>query len=709
MNGLFLMKTRYLFILHDKNAFRLWVAVVIVAALSACSSKDSDPSADGVTSDVEFDVAVDAGGDAASPPVVQVASPQAGFDYVGAPMPRFICRANVGTGGAGVTPCPPVPEAGLENWEVRRLFEPEPALDLFPPDTGSGVFCLYDWVAPLPADLSVQVALLPTQDAGGDALAVPCEADLPVVVPLSIDRAPDSVQTTVKDLYIVTTDQAGVVQTCPAEADPMGAPVTVAVVDSVPTRPDAPIGRPRLANSLHGTTMSLLIRDFATDSTGACAASILQTLALDLRYDESSSQWRLDIEGGGQIGTPGSVALATWDAIRLWTKTAKNSRLVLNYSIGWSPIAAESLSMVAVTMILQAARQRGALMLAAAGNKVAGPDGDTTEVGPMLPAGFEIGPSGTDCPQQDCDPLTFGVGAVVSDSELLPTSRPKSTPRLVAWGFLGVANPAHLDPNGANSSAGFVPLSGTSVSTAIATAAAAAIWAEDPLLSADQVYQRLVDIGDPMSGISVEVCPGAADCSTTAPRRIQLCRAAVSETDGPCIPEPRVPGTVLAEALAADPFPNQPLGQAGGFELSPICGPNYVLWTGQDPETIDFHCPEKQIIGYESQAYVYPQPGDPGCDTCVLTLDESGQGSVGIMVNSRLKTGLKHPRLWLVDSKTNQKTAFDLGLGTLNPGSRVTVSGLMLGDLNFDQVFLVSTYTGLFGKENVILDVVARK
>ncbi|NUN14272.1 MAG: S8 family serine peptidase [Myxococcales bacterium] len=690
---------------------RLFWSLVITFFWSTVPGCSTDPPKKSGSDDVVTEVS-----DVVSAAPVDVNAPQVGLNFSATSLPRFICRANPKTLGAGTDPCPPVPPAFKESWVIRRVFEPEPALDLFPPDIETGVFCLYDWTPPLPVDPTIQLEALPTQDAGGEPLLAACEGDLPVVVPLAIDTAPDTVKTTAKDLYVVAAQQAGVVKTCSATSEPTGAPVTVAIVDSVPTLAAKPIGRPRLANSQHGTTMALLVRDFAVSSGGSCAASILQTLALDLRYDESTHQWRLDTTNGGSIGTVGSLTLATWDAIRFWMKQAKTSKLVISYSVGWSPFAAPqpiggqgTLPFIAVKMAMEEANNRGALVLAAAGNRVAGPDGDTVEVGPMLPAGFEIGPNGVDCPAGNCQPLVFGVGAVETPDRMLALTRPKSVPSIVAWGLMGVGDAAHLGANIVATAPPFVPLSGTSVATAVAAAAAASVWADNPGFLATDVVKTLVDTGAKMSGVSVDVCAGNnTGCPLVSPSRVQICRAQSPTRVSPCVIDAKLPIDILPDALNTENDAEQSVGGLVSLDLLSPCGPDYRLWTNLAPSAFDFQCPEKQIIGYESQAYVYPQPGDPGCDNCFLSLISPELASLSVHLSPKRSKALKRPRLVLVDTKTKKKRAFDLGLPLLGPTTKLRIVGLELGKDPFDQAFLVSTESGLFGKENVIVDVLAR-
>lgn len=701
-------------------------------AADVADSDESDADSIDVAVSDATDVAVSDSADAltdAGPTALKAAPAEAPLNLDALPLPRFVCRSPANAEYAftpGIGSCPPPPGFAQNAWDVRRVFEPgypnpeqlefEPEDPLHPPDLETGVVCTYDWRGPMPATRGEQLEFLPTSGPQGEALLAACEGDAPVVVPMAIDKVPAGVSAQVADLYLSTAQQAGALDACPIDAPELGGNVTVAIVDSVPLDTSGPIGRPRLARSTHGTTMSLLVRDLsgpAPDGTAHCGADILQVLALDLRYDEAAGRWVRDADEGGEIGTLTSVAAATWSALRYWRQVAGDTRLILNYSIGWTPTAASlpcgSLAADAALMSMQAARKRGALLLAAAGNRVAGPDPGS---GPMLPAGFEVDPTGAACALDDAGSLVFGVAGVRSDTELLDSTRPQSVPRLVAWGQLGVGDAGHLNLATGTSAPPFPALAGTSVATAVTSAAAAAYWAGDPSASADEVYEALWERGTAFGGDPPDVCPAAgAEFDSTScgppPRRVQLCRAAApgAAPYPVCYAEPMSPEAALKSALLAAPASDQTVDTATRYAPSAPCAPDYLL-LAKDGEALALACPEKQVIGYENSAYAYPKPGDHGCDSCLLSVFQANQAQLDVRMNPRLGAASRQPRL-LLTYPDGRSASFYLGVEELKAGQSARFVGWTIDDLAFERAQLITTREGLFGRTNVSVDELA--
>ncbi|HSR53704.1 MAG TPA: S8/S53 family peptidase [Acidobacteriota bacterium] len=200
--------------------------------------------------------------------------------------------------------------------------------------------------------------------------------------------------------------------------------------------------------------------------------------------------------------------MAIWREVDKWRSEADRPPLILNLSVGWEPIHASATSTLGlqVRAVLEDAVCRGALVVAAAGNRRSGPPELET---PLLPAAFELvpAPSAANCqalledgaspgPESNTDykPLVFAVGGVQPDDRrpykprLLSNSRPNATPRLVAYGDHAVVSKRGRDRS-------LKILTGTSVSTLVVSAAAGERWRLDPDLGSFDLMQDLFNEG----------------------------------------------------------------------------------------------------------------------------------------------------------------------------------------------------------------------
>ncbi|NVB40721.1 S8/S53 family peptidase [Pseudenhygromyxa sp. WMMC2535] len=294
-------------------------------------------------------------------------------------------------------------------------------------------------------------------------------------------------------------------------ASPTRARVEVAVLDTV--SPEVASDPELQPNNAHGLHMAALIRAIDCPAQRSeCLDDVRSVLALPRADWDAAADWTR----GGKLGTHADLAMAVFEAAASWRQRRETDpkgtppRLVINLSLGWNLLgdASTDLTRGPAASTLAAMRYAscsGALMLAAAGNT---PDELCPELhaGPLAPASFEElpAPSLSECAAMgflsddpypifadaDADtgayvPLTHAVGARDEFDQSLLNSRPESTPRLVALGTNAV-----LDANGAGDS-----LSGTSVSTAVASATAALLWSYQPKLRPDEVMQLIYASG----------------------------------------------------------------------------------------------------------------------------------------------------------------------------------------------------------------------
>ncbi|HEY8924429.1 MAG TPA: S8/S53 family peptidase [Polyangia bacterium] len=180
----------------------------------------------------------------------------------------------------------------------------------------------------------------------------------------------------------------------------------------------------------------------------------------------------------------------------------EQEHLIIDFAAGWDPIktpdalnAALDPNIGPIRQLIQRASCQGAIVIAPAGNV-------TGSVGPLFPARFEIEPApGADaCAKagyprpvpidEGRAPLVYAVGALDQYDQRMVTARPGGLPHLGAYG-LSVTSPR---PEGAP-----LILSGGSMSAAIVSGVASAVWTASPALSADEVMARVYE-----GGVSVD-------------------------------------------------------------------------------------------------------------------------------------------------------------------------------------------------------------
>jgi hypothetical protein len=261
-----------------------------------------------------------------------------------------------------------------------------------------------------------------------------------------------------------------------------------------------------------------------------------------------------DTNQGGYFGTESDVAAGIYRAIETWNSRPQNAtrHLVINLSLGWE--CADPSGYPHIRNAIKHAVCAGGVVVAAAGNL-----SSTSSSGPMCPAAFEQSPAPT---PEECKviegvkrsgdlikrfarftkvapppptaksayrPLVYAVGGVDLTDSPLGNSRAKATPRLVAMGSNAVEFPdavpvaeSHL-------------LTGTSISSAVVSAAASVVWSYRPELSAAEVMDIVYGSGRPVEG-AVDFCFGGS-CASIKPHRVSIC-SSLSEAckggKGPC-------------------------------------------------------------------------------------------------------------------------------------------------------------------------------
>lgn len=415
--------------------------------------------------------------------------------------------------------------------------------------------------------------------------------------------------------------------------------VRVAVVDSTPTKVDA-LGRAVKGTYDHGFAVGRVIRELtcpSDDPTRAvCVGQVANALALPLLEVD-----KRDAVNGGYFGAQSDLAKAIVLAVDGWTQrralspATEPNRLVINLSVGWDTdrgyersLTHAGLSWGTQTVLnaLKHASCKGALIIAAAGNRSGGPSEST---GAMWPAQWEsmAAPTRLECrefegtgletvatfpPAGTYAPLVYAVGGVDATDRPLVLSRPSGMPRLVADGAEVVTKSGSIYTDN---------LTGTSMSTAVVTAAAAAVWGYNPSLTPAEVMNI--------------VRAGAIDLSEGAPVGVKTATDFCLKGQV-CGPRTRV---TVAGAVAAYCSMYPSACESGAVQkwknaVKPAYGGQNPSWPGgwasidsslaavNSASSCDAQSctsPAAKYYGKITQPWVGPQPGKGGCDVCGIT------------------------------------------------------------------------------------------
>lgn len=441
-------------------------------------------------------------------------------------------------------------------------------------------------------------------------------------------------------------------------------PVRLAVLDTQPVDENGRcVSEP---NSHHGLSLIELAGRLVCpgdagggrcgERNGRCAAAVSAELALQIsEFDwADETKTRFDYVKGGFYGTLEMLAQAIWKAVR----DRGEQKLILNLSVAWlgerwggleSRPEEMPKSVAAVYEALRLASCEDVLVVAAAGNRLGGPE---TEHGPLLPAGWERHPApdeatcarlehgrdgeaaaasranpGRAAPGRAASPeaprpLLYAVSGISSDGDRLANARPGSEPARVAHADHAVAyaNPGSSPPK---------ILTGSSVSAVVASAAAAMVWShaamdgraiEDPHKVMDLVASSGRELG---RTAQFHVEGGRADTV----RRLGVCPAlrqahGGGRCDPPSARPPRYPG------LDCD-GPRLGLTRLrASRQLDPFCGIS-TLHYDPDVGAPQHPCPFRQFFGIRNRPWSGPQPQENPCSGCdIQPPPDYGNGDV---------------------------------------------------------------------------------
>ncbi len=410
---------------------------------------------------------------------------------------------------------------------------------------------------------------------------------------------------------------AGGIETASGQPPPQ-ARVRLAVLDTAPTMEQnpmcvlssscapAPPAEPRPPSSPHGPTLGAFADALLCDGAMACGVKVTSQLAMPFKdFDREIPQPPLP---NGYVGTIDELAAAIWDERVAFDTAGTELHLILNLALAWrrpfggsEPLAAAMpLDVGVVYHVLTFVVEEGALVVAAAGNA---PDGcHAAPGGPLYPAAWERRPApASPGSTSTYRPLLYAAAAVHDDGRPLVNAQPDSLPPLVAYGDHAVVR---LPYSGAGD-----PFSGTltgsSVSTAVVSAAAATVWSRTPGLAAADVMERLyfhaapvASLGDP--DFCLETAPGPPRCrhpDRTSVKRVSPCGAVSGSA------------CALVPASCAPPF-----GGAVEFGVRAIPGSS---------------CPLVPPPALPQQPWVFPQPGSNLCPNCGYGPSQRLAGRIG--------------------------------------------------------------------------------
>ncbi len=451
--------------------------------------------------------------------------------------------------------------------------------------------------------------------------------------------------------------------------------VTVAVVDSESEYGE---GMPYIE---HASTMASVIETLACPWQSDCPVDVYRALALPLL---ETGAHRPD---GGYYGTRADVAMGIVESVLAWRKQMEegggDSRLVINLSLGWvtegtgacgadesdpwcesgtthtdelvhwlntpSPLAySGQVANEAVHAALLFATCQGALVVAAAGNE----HEDSCNQAPMAPAvwsrygspsltecldlGFEAPPNLPGAVFDTDRPLVQPVSAVNHEDDPIFLTRPNGETRLAAPGYM------------VTTSDGMDPLTGTSLSAAVASAGAALLWSFDSMPSPGTVVDRLYGTGTSLERTSEMNEFGWG--SGVPMRRISLCQAVDPSCPGGgesceseyCHPENSV-------GVARNELYNQVAQHVGQIQTVSAsasglvtdtcssCGDPITAMLPNTTSTQDYYffsscgASPSAFVPQEGPTLAGPQPEVPPCPDCPLVVTTTADDSTAIL------------------------------------------------------------------------------
>jgi hypothetical protein len=556
-----------------------------------------------------------------------------------------------------------------QDWVWRPMFEdgsPEVAALSLPVPQELERYCMYEYVGVMELkEIGEYAQILQAIDAHPDMELGSVAADC-MGFKEQGDLNDSGIRKVLKESFAINIDA---IEGSDLQAtESYQQPVWLAVIDSVS---QVAVDNQIAPHNEHGLYMSSLIGDIACpDAEPDCLAQIRHLLAMP-RSDYQLPDWTVGEDYASKV----DVAIQVYAAVQQWREAKINQdpdaadRLVLNISLGYNRLNAGADDFnrgpqASLKTALQFASCHGALVFAASGN-VRDENCPDNDVGPLAPASFEAipAPSEAEChalgfdPDWQLDfpvfppvnhgptPLVHAVGGVDAYDQFLVNGRKDSRPKLAALGANGIGSDMSM------------ALTGSSVSSAVASATAMLLWMYNPRLRPDEVYEAIYDsgwnLGEPADfGVDgpgkdihrISVC-AALDrvCSNQDPNECPQfgCAAGPPAADGNL-------GGFFAEVDVVLADPATVIEDCESTPSAPICDPTPLteLVTPQPEVPICGHC-KSDIAGgatadddvlYMSIASAYKGSITAG----VLIIEDAGGMSTAITFSNKVITALNN-------------------------------------------------------------------
>jgi hypothetical protein len=460
-------------------------------------------------------------------------------------------------------------------------------------------------------------------------------------------------------------------------------------------------------NSPHGWFVAHLGRRLVCDddmedpASDSCAAKVTTRLALPLKsfHRKKPGKTMRDKERGGYFGTVSDLTEAIGQEMAEAEGSEEQEHLVLNLSLGWVGTREEleedvddmPVPVQFLYHVLEEAACKGVLVIAAAGNRIGGP---TPETGMLLPAAWA---ERTVACEDGSRPLVYAVGGVDSAGRPLCNARENGMPELAAFADHAVVET--FDPGQPTKT-----YTGSSVAAAVASAAAAVVWSEQPTWTGRGVMETLYNSGSELAlGADVVTAPSLGSATSTRIAALSPFAFAVAPhlcTNPPCVHRICL-GQALCEAsggarcsqrcawsqpwhLGLDFNPTRTIDVSGytyRWNSKVGCTADHVRYL-PTVEPPSYLCPSDQFDSVLAHPWVGPQPQDPPCPNCTLEPPGTGGGSglLAAAVGDSYTLYIEIDSDWsepLYDSTLRLgETLVPLSLGVLNRGDRATVEGI---------------------------------
>lgn len=457
------------------------------------------------------------------------------------------------------------------------------------------------------------------------------------------------------------------------QADPE---VWLTLFDTSPNGADGSIPE----SSPHGATLRRMARKHLCDPLnggppGDCVAEVRTRLALAYTsFDPADPGDSVrDEVHGGHVGLVSELAEALVEELGDWAGAGAD-RLVMNLSVAWNrnyggttPVGQMPAGVQAVYRALECASCQDAVVVAAAGNESDLHAGN--DLGqPMLPAAWTSFESlaCTGRPR-----LVYAAGGFDVTRRPLSNALASGMPELGAYSDHAVLTSGLPMPT--------PPLTGSSVSALVVSAAAAAVEYYAPGLNAEGVMAQVYGTGE-ITSVDADIC-GTLTGSCPKVSYVSVCESAHGACQGGCpvnLPDcpPRSGARPVFWASDLSALVDA-TSDTFGFSLFPLPGCAAVclddLPLAAPGFPVNPPCPRRQHHARSRRPGTHPQPEVPLCPSCLY--DTAG-GTLYAELEAGQNVDVESPTLHLMCSGLPSTHQVPISVNTLGA---TTLTGLPTG------------------------------